>query len=373
METYRLNSKFVENEREFLIQTANDVSRKTVSTEIYINGKMADEVRFPHPENSRPEEILSLVKATHGGTKQEVEGLLKAYRAVEGGGNTETMFQVANAFFYKRFFQDARRLLVGIIEIEEDNHQACNLLSQTELALGNTECAIETARMAVGMKPDYADYHNNLGVALMAVKDYEAAVAEFEQAVGINMYYSDAYFNCGLALLSNAIDQQNTSLFANVMSRSIDYFNKASLIFPQFKTSDFDKGLAHLKAHELEQAYHLLLNARDAKIEQHRRKHASYVMKAALSPHWLSEQAVDERIEFLNREIEQNPTYFDLQAELSQCYLERASINWKKGIDQYVKTLDQNPSLSKVADNLEQAEQAHQKIQEVIEMIARKG
>ncbi len=373
METYRLNSKLVENDREFLIQTANDISRKTVSSEIYVNGHMAEEVRFPHPENIGADEILSLVKSTHSETKRDVESLLKAYRAVMASGNTAAMHQVANAFYYRRFLGEARDVLIAVIEIDDQQHQAYNLLAMSEHALGNAECAVEAARVAVSLKPEYADYRNNMGLALIATREYDAAVKEFEKATSINMYYSDAYFNCGLALLLNAIDQRNTNLFANVLSRSLDYFNKAALIYPQFKTSDFDRGVAHLNAHELEQACELFTRVRDTKTEQHRRKHASYVMKAALSPHWLSEQAVEERIVFLMREIEHHPTYSDYQSELGQCYLERAHLTWKKAIEQYAKTLEQNPALQKVSDNLDLAEKVHEQMREVIETIVRKG
>jgi len=51
------------------------------------------------------------------------------------------------------------------------------------------------------LKPDYAEAHNNLGVALsqLPVRSSEA-IAHFEAALRIQPDYADAHYNLGVAL-----------------------------------------------------------------------------------------------------------------------------------------------------------------------------
>ena len=50
METYRLNSRLVERDREYTIQTTNDIGTGSISSEVFVNGALADATMLPHPE-----------------------------------------------------------------------------------------------------------------------------------------------------------------------------------------------------------------------------------------------------------------------------------------------------------------------------------
>jgi len=62
METIRLNSKLREKDREYLIQTSNDVSLGSVSTTVYVDGMRTDTHCCPHPEELTQEQLLEMVK-----------------------------------------------------------------------------------------------------------------------------------------------------------------------------------------------------------------------------------------------------------------------------------------------------------------------
>jgi len=373
MEAYRLNSKLVENNKEYYIKTTNDVSLGTVSSEVFINGALADTIMFPHPEQIQPEEVLSLVKNTHDRKKKEVETLLEAFQKTLDSSNAEQMLHLGLAFYYKRFFNEAKELFRGAIEINSDYHEAYNHLGQTELSLGNVHDAVEAAQTAVEFRPEYADYRNNLGEAFLAAKMYKQAALEFDRAININLYYSDAYFNYGLVLLLNALEKENMELFANFLSKSQDYFYKAQLIYPDYKTALFEKGLEALKEHDLKKGFRLLKQVCEEKKEHHRHKYAPYYMKYALHPNWVSEQAVEERIVFLQTEISKNPTYVDLYAELARCYLLQSRMLWKKGIEQYKKALELNPTLEQVEKNTGKANEVLDLINQVVKKILEQG
>jgi len=55
METYRLKSRLVDHDREFVIQTANDANLGAISSEIYIDGRLAEAASQPHPPDIRAE------------------------------------------------------------------------------------------------------------------------------------------------------------------------------------------------------------------------------------------------------------------------------------------------------------------------------
>ena len=366
METYRLNSRLVENNKEYLIQTTNDAGLGSVSSEVFVNGRLADSVSLPHPERIKPEEVLSLVKATHGEKKDEVESFLKAYREVMVSGSSEMMYHLGVAFFYKCFYGEARDLFAAAVGLNAGYHEAFNILGQAELALGEAGKAVLAAEEAVRLKQQYADYRNNLGEALMATRNLKRAQEEFDRAIEENLYYSDAYFNYGLVVSLEALDDKNTTVKPNLISRAVDYFTKASLTCGDYRTGAFERGLEALKAQDVKQAFKLLREVRQEKKLQHGRRYAPYHMKYALYPQWITEKAVEERIGFLQNEISKNPTYVDLYIELSRCYLEHARILWKKGIDNYKKTLEINPHLDNLNAYLNEAEDAYESLNGVI-------
>jgi len=373
METYRLNSKLVDEDKEYLIKTTNDVSLGTVESEVYINGALADTIVFPHPEQIKPEEVLSMVKSTHGEKKKEIETLLNAYRHMRAEGNPEMMYHLGLAFFYKRFYAEAKDLFEQALQMNPEYHEAFSYLAQVELVYGNVEAALKMAQSAVGFRAEYADYRNILGEAFMAARMYKKATLEFERAIGINLYYSDAYFNFGLALVMNALEREDTELFTNFLTKSQDYFTKAALIYPDYKTAVYEGGIEALKAQDLKRAFSLLKQVREDKKEQHRRKFSPYYMKYALHPQWATERAVQDRIRFLQNEISKNPTYVDLYAELARCYLEQGRILWKKGIDQYRKTLEINPALPRLSGYIDESEKVYESVNRLVKKIAEQG
>ncbi|MEW6412993.1 MAG: tetratricopeptide repeat protein [Candidatus Zixiibacteriota bacterium] len=370
METYRLNSKLVDDSKEYLIQTTNDVSLGSISSEVYVDGLLADVVNLPHPEQIKPEEVLALVQTTHDEKKREIETLLKAYHEALESANAEMMYHMGLAFFYRRFYGEAQSLFTTAIGLNESYHEAYNLLGQTELALGNVEASSKAVRSAVELRPQYADYRNNFGEALMASMALKEAQQQFEKAIEINLYYSDAYFNLGLALIRQSMEIGMRQMAPNLTAKANDYFNKASLIYPDYKTAVFERGLTALKAGDTRQAFALLRKVREEKKEAHARRYAPYYMRYALYPQWINEKAIEDRISFLQREIGKNPTYVDLYVELSRCYLEHARMTWKKGVEQYKKTLDINPGLTKLAAHLQEAEDTYDRINEAVKKIA---
>ncbi|MEW5995034.1 MAG: tetratricopeptide repeat protein, partial [Candidatus Zixiibacteriota bacterium] len=234
METYRLKSTLVENNKEYVIQTANDNAGGVVQSTVYVNGQATDTHTCPHPQEIPAEEVLSLVQLTHEEQKQEIETLLDAYRKTLRTRDPGMTYHLGTAFYYRRLYTEARQLFQAVVELDPKHHQSWNYLGMTHLMLNNVSEAVECCRRAVELRPAYADYHNALGEACLVGHDTGTAKSEFEQAVKINLYYADAYFNLGLALVQEALGMDGQNVPVDIPARAANCFEKASLIYTEY-------------------------------------------------------------------------------------------------------------------------------------------
>ncbi|MGH8015910.1 MAG: hypothetical protein ACREBV_06940, partial [Candidatus Zixiibacteriota bacterium] len=107
--------------------------------------------------------------------------------------------------------------------------------------------------------------------------------------------------------------------------------------------------------------------------EKQRGDQANYFMRFVVMRDSGSEETVEARIKFLEKEITKNPSYVDLHAELAQCFLEQARKYWRKGIEQYRKTLELNPGFGSVRRRSDEAERQYGEICHSLERIVSKS
>lgn len=372
METYRLKSRLVGSNREYVIQTTNDADLAAVTSTVIVNGVPTETIRAVHPTEIGSEEVLSLVKSRHGEVKKEFEGLLSAFEETIAGADCEKLTRLGIAFFHKRLFAEAQELFGRALQEDRNQHKVHNYLGQTLSALGRGEEAAEAASQAVTLRPTFADYRNNLGLAWVAAGKYAKAAAEFSEATKINMYYAEAYFNLGLVLVRNALEKSDARLFDGVLSRAAEQFNRARLIQAEFDSAGFREGLRALEASDLNTAHRLMEQLQAERTESHRQQYSQYYMNSALSVDFGSEEALNERIAFLRAEIQKNPTYVDLVTELGRCFLQKARWAWSQGIEQYRTAIEKNPSLDKSLTMIDQAERVNEVIGEFLDMLGQK-
>lgn len=366
MDSYRLDSRIVDNEKEYLIQTINDVRQGVIKTSFFVDGELMDASIMPHSEEMSENEILNLVKSTHGDKKSELEYLLKSYRNILEEGQPEMMYHLGTALFYRRMYPEARQLFQCAVKIRHDYHEAYYYLSQTELMSNHIDAAVKAGLKAVEIRPQFADYRNVLGEAFMAAGSCRRAVIEFEDAIKLNIYYADAYFNLALAYTLNAVTKEDFNLYTDLTSKTMDLLNKAVLINPDYKTSTFDEAVAALTNGELKRAFALFKGVRDEKKEKQRQGKAAHFHRFLMYTEWLSQSNIDDRIKRLQNDVDRNPGYVDLYYELGACYLHQAKFAWQKSIEQFKKALEINPSLAKAKRSLELSEENYLKLTDAI-------
>lgn len=373
METYRLKSKLVGWKKEYIIQTTNDTDQSVVSSVLIVDGVATGVECSEYPGDIGSEEILELVRSGHDRTKDEIEGLLGACRDAIQSGDSKLMTDVGLACLYKQLNPEARELLSKAIVVNSEDHSAYLFLSQVELALGQPEAAVQAAELAVELRPRFADYRNNLGVAHTGVHRYRHAIGEFEKAIEINLYYAEAYFNLGLALVQNAINKNDPSLFQGVLSRSEEQFNRAAMINSEYKGSSFEKGLESLRNSDLQGAYDCMNQVREDSWERRLSEYATIHLQSILHPEWSDEDVLSNQISFLQQEVVRKPTYVDLAAQLGHCYLQQARLSLSRGLEQYRSSMRMNASLKDLPNILDQGEICYAELDSVLSRIPKKG
>ncbi|UCD93954.1 MAG: tetratricopeptide repeat protein [Candidatus Zixiibacteriota bacterium] len=372
MESFCLNSRIVENEKEFLIQTANDVKEGVIRATLFVDGELLDASVLPHSEDITEDEILNLVKTAHGDKKSELEYLLKSYKEIIEKGRSEEMYHLGTALFCKRMYPEARELFRCAIKLKHDYHEAHFYLSQTELAMNNIEEAVKAAGKSVELKPEYADYRNNLGEAYLESESCKRAVIEFEEAIKKNVYYADAYFNLALAYIVNAVKKEDFGMYSDLTARCMDLLEKAVLINPDYHSTTYNEAFSALSSGDLTRAYKLFRSVRVEKNERQRQEKAAYFHRFLIYTDWLSEHNIADRIALLERRLNKNPDYADLYFELGNCYLHQAKFGWQKGMEYLKKALSINNKLRKAQRALELSEEHYLKLTDAISDISEK-
>jgi protein O-mannosyl-transferase len=103
------------------------------------------------------------------------------------------------------------------LEIKPNYVDAHNNLGTAFLRKGGVYEAIAQYRMALQRKPNFPDAHNNLGTALQQMGDLAQAIFEYRTALQIKPNYANAHYNLGVALMqmgrvAEAISQYRQAL-----------------------------------------------------------------------------------------------------------------------------------------------------------------
>jgi protein O-GlcNAc transferase len=86
------------------------------------------------------------------------------------------------------------------LQIRPNFAEAHNNLGVALRAQGQLDAAVASYRKAVELKPDFTEAHNNLGSALQALGQLDDAAASYRRALQINPNFAEAHSNLGFAL-----------------------------------------------------------------------------------------------------------------------------------------------------------------------------
>lgn len=373
MESFRLNSRVVEGEKEFMIQTLNDTEQGVVKTSLFVDGEFLDADILPLSKELSEDQLLNMVKTAHVEKKTELEYLLKCFNDVIENGSPESMHQLGIALYYKKLYWEAEQLFRSAVKLKQNFDEAWFYLCKTELAIRNYYEAAEAGNKAVELKPTYADYRNCLGEAYQGAGSCHRAIMEFEESIKQNVYYADAYFNLAITYILNEVNREDYNLSGDFATQTIDTLNKAVLIYPYYRCQDYENAVLSIKDGNPKKAYALLMEIRRDKEERLRRENSSYFQRYLMYTDWIDKKNIPDRVDFLKKEIEKNPGYVDLYYELAVCYLHQSRFDWERGIESFKKALEINPKLKKALRASELAEDQFLKLSDAVFDISEKS
>jgi tetratricopeptide (TPR) repeat protein len=355
-QTYRLNSRLATPEREYLIQTINDTNRGRVLSSVFSEGKLIDTQEDPLNGITRSEDVLQRVKDAHEDKKRELEFLIESYKATIDSESVDQMVSLGQALIYKNLLIEARNLFARSTDLDSDHHQAWAQLGMTHFAMSNWHDSCSAFGKAVELKPEFADYRNNLGEAYIAIDSCKRAVIELEQAVKINVYYGDAYLNLALVYILNAIRREDFTMFSKQTEMTEEMLRKTEVIMPEAVGQDFLEGRKYLEKGDLEKAFQRFLAVRERNKVAKRQKLANSYLKFMLGSGGVDEKLLTRRIKSLKEAMITNPHYADLHHDLGAAYTLLGSFIHKKAVEEYGKALAINPEFKRAKRNLKLAE-----------------
>lgn len=126
---------------------------------------------------------------------------------------------------------EARRIVLQVLQQEPNNHEAIHLMAYTANSMGNWTESEDYLRRAVALNPHSAVYIQNLGALLNARGQVDEAVACFQKSMTLDPRYPDPVMKMGLVYESR-----------KDFDTAAEYYRKAIAIQPDFAEAHCNLG-----------------------------------------------------------------------------------------------------------------------------------
>jgi protein O-GlcNAc transferase len=218
------------------------------------------------------------------------------------------------------------------VSAKPDFAEAHNNRGIAHLASGNTSAAIKCFSEAIRFKPQYAKAYNNLGNALQAQGKFLDAAAHYAEALKLDPNYVDAHNNLG-----------NTQLAAGKFEDAVMHYNAALQLDPANAQTFFNLGSAFQS-----------LNRADAAIEHYQKAlelHPYYLSAYLnLGAVLLGQGILAEAEQNFRKVLELQPDDIGANSNLGNALVEQGRLD--EAIETYRKTLSLNPTSFEAHSNL---------------------
>jgi predicted O-linked N-acetylglucosamine transferase (SPINDLY family) len=128
---------------------------------------------------------------------------------------------------------EAEQVCREILERDNDDPEALHLLGTLAGQQGRLEQAVDWISRAIALRPDVAEYHNNLGLSLRALGRGEEAILACRRAIALKPDFAKAYLSLGVLLAEKG-----------AIVEAIDVFQQATRRAPGDPEAWFNLGVA---------------------------------------------------------------------------------------------------------------------------------
>ncbi len=166
------------------------------------------------------------------------------------------------------------------LEIRPDDAEAHNNLGLALAGCGQIDEAIDHYQKALAIEPDRVEAHYNLGLALMRREQFEEAIAHYRRAVEIKPGYIDARYMLGNALARQGMYEDATDQFRRVLD-----------VKPNYAEAHYYLGLALAHRGQTEEAIEHYRKALEIKADN---LNAHYNLASALIERGKFDEAIEQ-------------------------------------------------------------------------------
>jgi protein O-mannosyl-transferase len=221
------------------------------------------------------------------------------------------------------YWRDGRTLWTHALAVNAQNDTAHISLCDLDLRENRLDDAIFHARTALEIRPDSADAHSRLGVALSASGQNEEASIHFQKALETHQIRPRAHYNIATLLLNGGH-----------LDEAIAEFNKELQIQPEFVEAHNNLGIALTSKGELDGALAHFQKALELD-PQLPKVHHNIAMIL------LRQGQLDQAIAHLQKELQVNPVSAEAHNDLGIAWSQQGRID--QAINEWQKTLELQP------------------------------
>jgi len=336
--------------RDYLFQTTVNEPQKLINCSLFNAGSLINSRTIAYPDDLAGVALMERVQYIHKQNYSDIDSLLGLAERLRKLEKPEILEKIGKVLSSKELYDEGIELLVLAVQKYPDSSGIHFVLGRLYLGKGVFDEALTELQRAVDLAPNFPDYRNLLGIAFLKLKKAKAAINEFKKAVEFNIYFDKAYFNLGLAYIANGIFREDYNLAKNLISNSIENFDKAILFNPGFETQEYQNGIAALHRGDLQSAFDLLsavadlntiLTSEDRLLEMYLR----YVHDEA----GMTEDGIKRYIERISELLKISAGFADLHNELGMAYTVMSKFMNDKAIKHFQEALKINPRFALTA------------------------
>ena len=236
------------------------------------------------------------------------------------------------ALYTNRQYQEAINQIVVLDESYPKVPILFNLIGACYKELGQLELSVKMFEIAIGIKPDYAEVHKNLGITLRDLGKLNAAVESLKRAIEVAPNYVDAHYN--LAITFKELNQ---------LDNAVQSYKKTIILNPRFAAAHNnlgniykDSGMNQIAVDSFEKAIELKPNFAEA------HNNLGNIFKDL--------QQIDDAVKSYEKAIVINPSFAVAHNNLGITFDELGKLNAAIGC--YEKVIIINPDYSEAHKNL---------------------
>ena len=137
----------------------------------------------------------------------------------------QVKFNQGRALHWQAKLADAERCYEEVLQSQPNHFAALHLLGIIAYETGRTEQGVELIKRAIGLNPQAAEAHNNLGNALRDFKRPVEALASYDKAIALKPDVAEVHNNRGNALRDLKRPEEALASYDKAIALKHDYAN----------------------------------------------------------------------------------------------------------------------------------------------------